>query len=266
MTKKSRLVYEKSHEVNSKNRRQYFEETKTLWLPISVGQNYHETPKLDESINLIINNFKHITLIRIVIVDLAQKYHLAINNNSSPENMIEDARKNGIDWKTSNSELIESGFKGIAIEFITWEHWLEHGAYKQARDQINDLYNDTKTKFKEILEKDVLEFERRFFNRKNRYFTELEKEYCRECIKEECAILIVWNKDQVSVDYSCIIYPKNIPLAMSFVKNNLTHFMSMHIEFSSKSNNKPLLFQPRKDSLNEESQLILTTESRKHSI
>ena len=53
---------------------------------------------------------------------------------------------------------------------------------------------------------------------------------------------------------------------MSFVKNNLTHFMSMHIEFSSKSNNKPLLFQPRKDSLNEESQLILTTESRKHSI
>jgi hypothetical protein len=118
MTKKSRLVYEKSHEVNSKNRRQYFEETKTLWLPISVGQNYHETPKLDESINLIINNFKHITLIRIVIVDLAQKYHLAINNNSSPENMIEDARKNGIDWKTSNSELIESGFKGIAIEFI----------------------------------------------------------------------------------------------------------------------------------------------------
>lgn len=209
MPKKSRLVYGKSGEVNIENKCDYLRETKTLWLPISVGQDYHESSKLEESIKLIIKNFKHITLIRIIIVDLAQRYHLAIRNNSSPEDMIEEAREKGLFWKDSYSELIKSQFKDTTVEFITWEYWLEHDAYKEARNQINDLYNDTKNEFKENLEKDVLEFQRRFLNREGRGFTEHQKEYCRECIKEECAILIVWNKDQVSIDYSYIFEPVN---------------------------------------------------------
>lgn len=93
MTRSARLVYDKSDKINYKSKSQYIEKTKVLWMPISIGQDYHELDKLLESMKLIIKNFKNITLIKVIIVDLAQKYHLAIKNNTSPEKMLYQSKK-----------------------------------------------------------------------------------------------------------------------------------------------------------------------------
>lgn len=248
MTRSSRLIFNKS-DINYKNKNQYTKNIKVLWMPISVGQDYHELDKLLESMKLIIKNFTHITLIKVVIVDLAQKYHLAIKNNTSPEKMLSQSKKNGLSWKESYAHLIKSRFKNVTVEFSTWNEWLNHEDYKQAKQQIDALYNE-KINFKNDLENDVLEFERRHFNREKRYFTDTEKKYCIECIKEECAVLIVWNKDLVSPDYSLIYYPKKIPKAMTFARENFTNFLFVFAEFAKSKRNHSLYFQPRKSSLN----------------
>lgn len=248
MTRSSRLIFNKS-DINYKNKNQYTKNTKVLWMPISVGQDYHELDKLLESMKLIIRNFTHITLIKVIIVDLAQKYHLAIKNNTSPEKMLGQSQKQGLAWKQSYAYLIKTKFKNITVEFNTWDASLYHDNYNQARQQIDNLYNE-KIYFKKLLETDVLEFELRHFKRERRYFTDNEKEYCRECIKEECAILMLWNKDLVSPDYSFIFYPKKIPKAMTFVRENFTNFLFVFAEFAKSKRNHSLIFQPRKSSLN----------------
>lgn len=265
MTRNSRLVYDKSDKINYKNKNQYIEKTKVLWMPISVGQDYHELDKLLDSMKLITKNFSHLTLIKIVIVDLAQKYHLAIKNNTSPEKMLYQSKKNGLNWKESYAHLIKARFKNVTVLFSTWNEWLNHEDHKQAKQQIDALYNEN-INFKNLLENDVLEFERRYFNREKRYFTDTEKEYCRECIKEECAALIVWNKDLVSPDYSCVYYPKKIPASMSFIKKNYTNFFSIFAEFSKSKRNHSLIFQPRKSSLNLQKDTELAVKYRKLSL
>lgn len=248
MTRNSRLIFNKS-DISNKNKNEYTKKTKVLLMPISVGQDYHELDKLLESMKLITKNFTDITLIKIVIVDLAQKYHLAIKNNTSPEKMLYQSKKNGLSWKESYAHLIKARFKNVTVEFSTWNEWLNHEDYKQAKQQIDALYNE-KINFKNHLENDVLEFERRYYNREKRRFTDAEKEYCRECIKEECAILMLWNKDLVSPDYSFIFYPKKIPKAMSFIRENFTNFLFVSAEFAKSKRNHPLIFQHSKSSLN----------------
>lgn len=266
MTKKSRLIYEKSDKKNKENKNHYIAKTNVLWMPISVGQDYHELTKLIESIKLINKNFINTTLLKVIIVDLAQSYHLAIKNKTLPENMQKKAKKDGLHWKESYSTLITTQFKDIKVEFSTWDEWLNHEYYQQARKEVNRLYNNEKSDFKRFLEEDLLEFERRHFNREASYFSDNEKEYCRECIKEECAVLIIWSKEQISTGYSCIFYPKKMPAALSFIKQNLTHFMSTFAAFSSKSNlTKFLPFRPRRSSLNEYHDLSLVVTPRKMS-
>ena len=250
MPKKSKLTLEKINQV--KNKLEPMENIKVLWIPISVGQDYHELGKFVESINLIKKNLKNVTLINLVIVDLAQKYHLAIKNNKSPEDMIYQAKINGVIWKQCYENLIKTRFKNINVEFTTWDNWLIHDRYNQARDCIENLYYDKENLFYQFIEKDVLEFERRYFNREGRQFNELEKGFCRECIKEECAVLIIWHQAQVSPNSSCIFYPKKIPASLSYIKQNFTDFLSISADFSSKLNwNKFLIFRSKRKSLDE---------------
>ena len=75
MTKKTRLIYEKSDKKNNADKNHYIKKTNVLWMPISVGQDYHELNKLIESMRLINKNFINTTLLKVIIVDLAQSYH-----------------------------------------------------------------------------------------------------------------------------------------------------------------------------------------------
>ena len=264
MTKKTRLIYEKSDKKNNADKNHYIKKTNVLWMPISVGQDYHELNKLIESMRLINKNFINTTLLKVIIVDLAQSYHLAIKSKTLPESMHQKAKKDGLDWKESYSNFITEQLKHIKVEFSTWDQWLNHEYYPQARKKIDILYNDEKSDFKRFLEEDLLEFERRHFNREAIHFSNNEKEYCRECIKEECAVLIIWGKDQISPDYPCIFYPKKMPAALSFIKHNFTHFISMFAAFSSKSNIKKFkLFHTRRNSLNDHNDVSLVVTPRK---
>ena len=265
MTKSSRLIFDKSNKINYKNKVEIFKKTKVLWMPVSVGQDYHELDKLLKAIKLVRKNLTHITLIKVIIVDLAQKYHLAIKNNTSPEKMLYEAKKRGLSWKESYAHLIKTGFKDISVEFYTWDEWLNRENYNQARQQIEILYNE-KTNFKNHLEKDILEFELRYFNREGRYFTNIEKDYCRECIKEECAALILWNNSQVSPDFIGIFYPKKIPKALGFIKQNFTNFLYMFAQFQNSKRNHSLMFQSWTSDSNLQNDKVPTIKYRKFSI
>ncbi|MDQ8038791.1 MAG: hypothetical protein REH83_00090, partial [Rickettsiella sp.] len=70
MPKNSRLVYdEHDRKRDNKDKSYHIEQTKILWMPISIGQNYHESNYLAESLDLITKNFKHIDLVKVIIVD-----------------------------------------------------------------------------------------------------------------------------------------------------------------------------------------------------
>jgi hypothetical protein len=235
MPKNTKLILDKSNMKNNADKDHCINRTYVLFMPISIGQDYHESNKLIESIFLINKNFINTTLLKVIIVDLAQRYHLAIKSKTLPESMQQKAKKDGLDWKERYSNFITKQLKHIKVEFSTWNQWLNHEYYPQARKKIDILYNDKKSDFKSFLEADLVEFQRRHFNREAIHFSDNEKEYCRECIKEECAVLIIWGKDQISPDYSCIFYPKKMPAALSFIKHNFTHFISMFAVFSSKS-------------------------------
>lgn len=265
MTKSSRLICDKADRINSRNKSQYFEKTKVLWMPVSIGQDYHELDGLLESIKLIRKNLIHITLIKVIIVDLAQRYHLAIKNNTSPEKMLYESKKRGLSWRESYEHLIRNCFKNITVEFNTWDEWLNHENYNQSRQQIDILYNE-KTNFKKHLENDVLEFERRYFNRESRYLTTIEKEYCRECIKEECATLILWSRSFVSLGHAYIFYPKKIPEAMSFIKQNFTNFLYIFAQFSKSKRNPYLFFKSDKTNLIKQEASAFTIKHRRFSI
>lgn len=262
MVKKSRLIYEKFENINI-NKLDYIENTKVLWMPISVGQDYHEFGKLFECINLIKKNFKKITLIKVIIVDLAQRFQLAINNNTSPSQMIQQAKKKGMIWLQLYEKQFKTRFSDIKIEFNSWEYWLKHELYIEARNEIEVLYNDKNKFFYKYLEEDILEFKRRYYNRNKKKLNDIEIEYCRKCIKEECAILILWSKEIVSLNYSIIFYPKKIPNALLFIKQDFTNFISVSVQFQSKFNiDKVNLFQQRRNSFNFSDKLDFFTTKR----
>lgn len=241
MTKASKLVLDKSLNINNKEELNYIQNVSVLYVPISIGQDYHEQEKLSESLELIKKNLKKTILVKVIIVDTPQRYHLAIKNEVTPESMYMAAKENGNSWEKAYKAPIENKLDHN-VEFIKWDSWLTHTYYAEAQKEIDFLYNQD-CSFKDNLEQDVLEFERRHFNREKRRFTEIEKEYCRNCIKEECAVLIVWGRNEVCPGYHCLFYPKLMTKALSFVKKNFTQFISLSAVIKIKSDNN-LFYRP----------------------
>jgi hypothetical protein len=233
MPKNSKLVLEKSLKKSNEEKLNYIKNARILYIPISIGQDYHEREKLLEFFMLIKKNFESLVLVKIIIVDTPQRYHLAVRNKGTPKSMYRKSKKNGNIWEENYKYLIENTLS-FKVEFSKWNKWLNHESFKEARKEIEHLYNSNII-FKSNVERDILEFERRYSNRENHYFTEEEKEYCRKCIKEECAVLIVWGKDRVYTDCPSLIYPKLLTNSLSLVKNNYTNFISLSTVLKVKS-------------------------------
>ncbi|MDQ8038792.1 MAG: hypothetical protein REH83_00095, partial [Rickettsiella sp.] len=154
---------------------------------------------------------------------------LAIKNREKPDAMYMQANKAGKFWRANYQAIIEKNFKQ-KVEFSSWKViGTKHKTYKKSRKEIDKLYSKN-SEFKSFLEEDIKEFENRHFKREGRYFTEEEKEYCRQCLKEECAALIVWDRSKNAPGYSCIYYPKKMNKAMLFIKRHYTNFMSIYAE------------------------------------
>lgn len=235
MPKTSRLIYSGFYKEHNKEKLHFTQQTTVLWMPISVGQPYHESDILCGVLNLLIKHFINIPLVNIVIADTAQRYSLAIKNKKTPEAMRNQAIKEGNKWEETHKDLIEKKFQKNEVIFQRWDEWTSHELYKEARKEIDDLYSKKDLGFYSAIEEDVLNFEKRYSNRENIIFSDLEREYSRECLKEECAVLIVWSKALIHPNYACLFYPKAMTNSISFINEKYTCFMPMLSELKSKS-------------------------------
>ncbi|WP_218814557.1 hypothetical protein [Rickettsiella endosymbiont of Dermanyssus gallinae] len=227
MSKNSRLVLEPSLKKETereriKRKEKYTRNTKILYAPISIGQSYHDKKMFLEFLNLIEKNFQKLLLVRFIVVDSPQRFRLAIDKKVSFESMLGEAKKLGDEWEKDCKFLAEDKLT-CKIEFIKWDSWVNHPYYDIAMGYIKNLYNNN-DEFKESIEKDIIEFERRHFNRKKELFIEKDREGCRTCLLDECAGFIVWDRDIVSIGNTSLVYPNRLTNSISFIKNEFTMF------------------------------------------
>lgn len=227
MSKNSKLVLEPSLKKETdrervKNKEKYTANTKILYVPISVGQSYHDRKMFLEFLDLVEKNFQRLLFARFIVVDSPQRFRLAIDKKVSFESMRGEAKKLGDKWEKDCKLLAEEKLN-CKVEFIKWDSWVKHPYYDTAMECVKKLYSSN-DEFKESIEKDIIEFERRHFNRKKELFIEKDREGCRMCLLDECAGFIVWDRDIVSTGNTSLIYPSRLTNSISFVKNNFTMF------------------------------------------
>jgi hypothetical protein len=249
--KKSRLVLAQTDKEESYETKPYILSfASQIILPISVGQSYHEGAKLEETLKLIKKAYTKVPIpnIRIILADTLQRYSLAMQRSETPEACEAIAQKKGQAWQSCYFLLIKD-LLGEAIQLETWDRWQKHELFQSFLKQIEDYYSES-ILFREAIESDIREFERR---RHPNCFSEVEKAYCRAYIKEECAVLKLWEYDQVSPHHRLIIYPKKLPQAMTLIKSQSTQFKSFSTELhTSFVENSSTLFSFVDNATNEE--------------
>ncbi|WP_010598076.1 hypothetical protein [Rickettsiella massiliensis] len=242
MPKTSRLSYSGFYKSHNREKLKFTQQTTVLWMPISIGQPYHESDSLCDVLELLVKHFINRPLVKVVIADTAQRYSLAIKNKETPDAMRDLANKKGNIWEEGYKDLIKNKFKESQVIYHRWDEWTNHELYEKARQEIDSLYSKKDSAFYNAIESDVLKFEKRYSERENISFSDKEREYCRECLKEECAVLIVWGKILVHPGYCCIFYPKPMTDCILFINEKYTCFMSMFSELKSKSKSKLSMF------------------------
>jgi tRNA-dependent cyclodipeptide synthase len=248
--KKSRLVLAQADKEESYSKQHILNSASQILLPISVGQPYHEGNKLEEILRLIKKAYAQDSLpnIKIVLAVTLQRYNLAMEMGKEPKDCEGLAREKGDKWEARYLLAIKK-MLGETIQLETWDVWTKHELFQLFLKQIEDYYTESPL-FREAIESDIREFERR---RYPSCFSEAEKAYCRAYIKEECAVLKIWEYDQVSPHYRLILYPKKLPQAMTLIKSQSTQFKSFSAELHiSLTENSSTLFSFSEDAQNKE--------------
>ncbi len=228
MSRKPRLLFTQTDKEESYETKQHIlGYASQIILPISVGQPYHKGGNLEETLKLIKKAYAQVSLpnIRIVLADTLQRYSLAMQMGKTAEDCEGLAREKGEEWKDRYLLSIKN-LLGETIQLETWEKWQKHELFQPFLKQIEAYYRDH-PQFREALEADINVFEKR---RHPNRFSETERDYCRSYIKEECAVLKIWEYDQVSPRYRLIIYPKKLSQSMTLIKSQSTQFKSLSAE------------------------------------
>lgn len=237
MPKKSRFVLAPEDRKDPHETKDYiFRFTSQILLPISVGQPYHESIKLKTLLVLIKKAFTQtpMPMIRIMLADTLQRYSLAMQLGKTPEACEVLAREKGEEWKERYLLPIKA-MLGENVQLETWDVWREHSFFKLFIQQIENHYKENSL-FREAIECDIQDFEeRRSKSSHPKGLTEVEKAHCRAYIKEECAVLKIWEYDQVSPCYRLMIYPMKLSHAMTVIKSQWTQFKSFSAELHSSS-------------------------------
>jgi hypothetical protein len=244
--KKSRLVLAQSDKENPNDTKEtILRFASQILLPISVGQDYHEAIKLETLLILIKKSFKEtpIPLVRIMVADTLQRYSLAIQLGKTPEACEVLAREKGEEWKERYLLAIKSVL-GETVQLEIWDVWRHHALFTPFINLIENYYAENRL-FREALERDIHDFEERHHKSSHpNGLTAVEKEHCRAYIKEECAILIIWEYAQVSPGYRVMIYPMKLSHAMTVIKSHWTQFKSFSAELHSFSEKASAFFTP----------------------
>lgn len=237
MPKKSRFVLAPEDKKYPHETKEYILRfSSQILLPISVGQPYHEAIKLETLLVLIKKAFTQtpMPMIRIMLADTLQRYSSAMQLAKTPEACEGLSREKGEEWKKRYLFPIKA-ILGENVRLEMWDVWREHSLFQLFIQQIESHYRENSL-FREAIELDIHDFEqRRSKSSHPKGLTEVEKEHCRAYIKEECAVLKIWEYDQVSPCYRLMIYPMKLSHAMTVIKSQWTQFKSLSAELHSAS-------------------------------
>jgi tRNA-dependent cyclodipeptide synthase len=194
--------------INADKYKDEFERSR-CFLPISVGQPYHEGEKFAATIRLVNDsNFKECV---IVVCDTLQRHTMAIfEPEMDEESLYQKALQNGDAWIERNKSTIET--LTIPYQIVRWNKWLFSPLYQQKRKIIDEAY-DTDAKFKQAFDDTVSQFLDRIKKRRKAINLSIAFNKSLEYVKEECVVDVLWIKEQ----FSFIIYPRPRPIAKQIV-------------------------------------------------
>lgn len=191
-----------------------WKEFNTARLQISVGQEYHESEKLEATINWCKDRFE---FVQICVNDTLQRFNLLFEDNISPKIAWFLAERHGNEWIERNKHL----FSLLpAFEIKRWEEWKSTSEYSLILKQVRDLY-EKNTEFKNAIDSNI---ESLWFRRKKRIgscyndktydiFATLSKEY----LLEETSIFSLMFEQKNAID----IYPGTAIFGSSLFRGNL---------------------------------------------
>ncbi len=140
-------------------------------LLISVGQPYHEGPKLAAAVKWAKDNFQKQV---IFLADTLQRYNM-IMDGMDPEEAMRLSKRLGDEWLERNKDIIDG------IEVYRWDQAVSGADYIVAKDQIDRFCNES-IDAKDALEKAICEVAHRrqvpdkefasFFNLSKQYLLE----------------------------------------------------------------------------------------------
>lgn len=165
---------------------QAFNCSSSCLIPISIGQDYHYGPKLAATLNLVNHTFANCIL---VFGDTLQRYNRAIQWGKDPEYWRTYTKEEGAQWISNLYMLSELD---IEWKVIRWERLLQSAHFPIYLDEIKQLYNDDPS-YMQVFENNIDDFLQRMKKRGELNITRnLAKQYCRDYLFEECAIMRLW--------------------------------------------------------------------------
>ncbi len=183
-------------------------------IPISVGQDYHESKKFIGTISKINSVFSECTF---VICDTLQRYSIQIINEVGDSELAKSMSiEHGDEWLSRNKKSLMK--VTIPHEITFWEDWKKQNVYPGYEKKINDMYTND-MEFKSIVNNTADSFLiRRCTSNKNiitnySYYFNL----CVSYLLEESAVRAMWGN--MGFDYH--LYPAKENQAMTYLDNKI---------------------------------------------
>jgi tRNA-dependent cyclodipeptide synthase len=152
---------------------------------------------------------EHFKTIRIDVTDLLYRHNFMAEGLPPRE---AEARANalGASWLERHRAIID--VCPVKPEIIRWGHWYEHRDYSEAFDGVSRAYA-AGTVLRDAIENDVSGF----FQRQGREPTEIERQYSRDYLVEEVAVMILQARELPSLR----IYPGEQLACLDVVRRGL---------------------------------------------
>lgn len=202
-------------ELRCQNRYKKFSESHCL-LGISVGQSAHEFLKFSATIDLINQQFRKCT---ICVGDTLQRFTLAMESQSSPEDLLGYAKQLGDEWVERN--FSRYSLMTIPYEIVRWNTYLIHPDFKELKAKILDLYQSSR-ECQQAFTSAIDFFMTRYLARHENNLpmpASRARSYCFEYLLEESVAMCLWAQKKYDYD----VYPGKRNAAMEYVHTKFIH-------------------------------------------
>lgn len=183
------------------NYKKQFSQSRCL-LTISVGQEVHEAEKFETTIELVNKSFKSCILL---LDDSLQRHTMALNEAHTADFYYDLSIKEGDLWLQRNQKYLTK--LTILDKIIRWDSWLQHPAYLEKKQQIQQLIADD-CSYRLCFEDTVNEFLTRYFRRlteDSNFDATKAKQLCLDYLIEECTALCLWQETNCQFE----VYPNS---------------------------------------------------------